>query len=164
MLLHNSSDKDNGNMNRTYNDDHFFAKSLVHSVSWTGELILSSRDVFPGSTYVKNNLGAVRHRIYIMGDKLLLNYGEKTSTFFSFSLRMAVIPRRNEKQRLCKILGGNKVHYGRCASGVFIISLVTLQNCHDNVTYGAAPRWHRGFKMLSMKMTGHISSDILLFW
>ena len=98
-----------------------------------------------------------------MGDKLLLNYGEKTSTFFSLSLRMAVIPRRNEEQRLCKILGGNKVHYGRCASGVFIISLVTLQNCHDNVTYGAAPRWHRGFKMLSMKMTGHISSDILLF-
>ena len=36
----------------------------------------------------------------------------------------AVISRRNEKQRLCKIgvgWGGggvNKVHYGRCASGI----------------------------------------------
>ena len=44
---------------------------------------------------------------------------------FSVSLGTAVIPKRNEKQRLCKILGGggggrgaNKVHYGRCAGGV----------------------------------------------
>ena len=35
------------------------------------------------------------------------------------------MPRRNEKQRLRKVLflggggrGGNKVHYGKCASGV----------------------------------------------
>ena len=37
-----------------------------------------------------------------------------------FSLGTAVIPRRNEKQRLCNFWGGgvggaNKVHYGRCA-------------------------------------------------
>ena len=44
---------------------------------------------------------------------------------FSISLGTAVIPRRNEKQRLWKILfwvgggGGkaNKVHYGKCGSG-----------------------------------------------
>ena len=42
---------------------------------------------------------------------------------FQISLGTAVIPRRNEKQRLCKVFllggGGDKVHYGRCASGVF---------------------------------------------
>ena len=37
---------------------------------------------------------------------------------FSISLGTVVIPRRNEKQTLCKILGG-KVHYGRCANGVW---------------------------------------------
>ena len=30
------------------------------------------------------------------------------------SLVTAVKPRRNEKQRVCKILGANKVHYGKC--------------------------------------------------
>ena len=35
-----------------------------------------------------------------------------------------VIPRRNEKQRLCKILGGNKVHYWRCASKCRIIEKI----------------------------------------
>jgi len=29
-----------------------------------------------------------------------------------------VVPRRSEKQRLCKIFGTNKVHYGKCGSGV----------------------------------------------
>ena len=39
------------------------------------------------------------------------------------SLGTAVIPKRNKKERLCKIFfffgggGANKVHHGRCASG-----------------------------------------------
>ena len=43
---------------------------------------------------------------------------------FSISIGTAVIPRRNGKQMLFKNLGGgggggtNKVHYGRCVSGV----------------------------------------------
>ena len=38
---------------------------------------------------------------------------------FSISLGTAVIIRKNEKQRLCKIgWGANKVHYGKCGSGV----------------------------------------------
>jgi len=40
------------------------------------------------------------------------------SIVFSISLWTAVIPRRNEKQKSCKILGANTVHYGECASGV----------------------------------------------
>ena len=48
---------------------------------------------------------------------------------FKISLSVAVIPRGNEKQRLCKIIlwgggGGNRVHYGRCASGVDVRSPV----------------------------------------
>ena len=40
------------------------------------------------------------------------------SIVFNFSWD-AVIPRRNEKQRLCKCeRGADKVHYGRCARGV----------------------------------------------
>ena len=35
----------------------------------------------------------------------------------SISLGTAVMPRGNEKQRLCKILGANELNYGRCASG-----------------------------------------------
>ena len=47
-----------------------------------------------------------------------------SSTLFSISLGTAVIPRRNEKQRLCKIWRGGdkvhyKVHYGKCGSGVY---------------------------------------------
>ena len=43
---------------------------------------------------------------------------------FSISLGMAVISRRNEKQRLCRILArANKMHYSRCASGVYNLSL-----------------------------------------
>ena len=40
----------------------------------------------------------------------------------------ALIPRRNEKQRLCKILGSkiNKVHYGTLTSG--ILPLTTVQD------------------------------------
>ena len=43
---------------------------------------------------------------------------------FSISLGTAVIHRRNKKQRLCNFFFGggveeaNKVHYGRCTSGV----------------------------------------------
>ena len=40
-------------------------------------------------------------------------------------LAATVIPRRNEKQRLCKILGSNKVHYGRCA----------ISECGSRVVY-----------------------------
>ena len=37
---------------------------------------------------------------------------------FSISLGAAVIPRRNERQRLyINFWGANKVNYGRCASG-----------------------------------------------
>ena len=38
---------------------------------------------------------------------------------FSFLLGITAVPR--EKQCLCIIVGGNKVHYGRCASGEFNI-------------------------------------------
>ena len=50
--------------------------------------------------------------------------------WFSISVGTAVIPRRNEKQRLCTIwgLGGaNKVHYGRCAGNEDGVDLVLIQ-------------------------------------
>ena len=46
------------------------------------------------------------------------------------------MPRRNEKQRLCNFFGGeggggwrgeNKVHYGRCASGVYGHNLARVE-------------------------------------
>ena len=44
--------------------------------------------------------------------------------FFSLALssispRTAIIPRRSENQKLCKILGVHKVQYGRCTCGVW---------------------------------------------
>ena len=48
---------------------------------------------------------------------------------FSISLGTAVIPKRNEKQRLCKLFfffeGANKKYYGRCANGEFYFEGVT---------------------------------------
>ena len=51
-----------------------------------------------------------------------------TRTLFSISLRTARTPRKNENQRLCNFFffgggggrerGVNKVHYGKCGSGV----------------------------------------------
>ena len=37
---------------------------------------------------------------------------------FSISLGTAVIPRRNEKKCYAKFWEANKMHYGRCASGI----------------------------------------------
>ena len=49
---------------------------------------------------------------------------------FSISLGTAVVPRRNEKQRLCKIWGlgaeANKVHCGRCTTGVFKVGAFVI--------------------------------------
>ena len=50
------------------------------------------------------------------------------------SLGTAVIPRRNEEQRFCKILGVvNKVHYGKCGSGVLFwnTSMATVTSCEN---------------------------------
>ena len=51
----------------------------------------------------------------------------------AWALFSIVIPRRNGKQRLCKILGGsNKVHYsGKCGSGVYV-------KCIDREGWGNA--------------------------
>ena len=38
---------------------------------------------------------------------------------FSFLLGITAVLREIEKQCLCKISGGNKVHYGKCGSGVY---------------------------------------------
>ena len=53
------------------------------------------------------------------------------SIVFNFSWD-AVIPRRNEKQRLCNFFfvwggggGGDKVHHGKCGSGVEVNMLAT---------------------------------------
>ena len=53
------------------------------------------------------------HKLYISHNAPYLPPQNLTSAWFSISLGTAVIPRKNEKQRLCKILGGNL----RCIMG-----------------------------------------------
>ena len=61
---------------------------------------------------------------------------------FPLSLGTAVIPRRNEKQRFCKIWGGgggggaNKLRYRRCVSGVFddLVYCSVIQNLSRRCT------------------------------
>ena len=53
------------------------------------------------------------HKLYISHNAPYLPPQNLASAWFSISLGMAVIPRKNEKQRLCKILGGNL----RCIMG-----------------------------------------------
>ena len=54
------------------------------------------------------------HKLYISHNAPYLPPQNLASAWFSISLGTAVIPRKNEKQRLCKILGGNL----RCIMGV----------------------------------------------
>ena len=44
------------------------------------------------------------------------------------TLGTTVIPGRNEKQRLCKVLGGKKVYYeyGRCANGESLVTVAEM--------------------------------------
>ena len=53
------------------------------------------------------------HKLYISHNAPYLPPQNLASAWFSISLGTAVIPRKNEKQRLCKILGGNL----RCIMG-----------------------------------------------
>ena len=53
------------------------------------------------------------HELYISHNARYLPPQNLASAWFSISLGTAVIPRKNEKQRLCKILGGNL----RCIMG-----------------------------------------------
>ena len=45
----------------------------------------------------------------------------------TFCVAFVFHPKRNWKQCLCKILGGNKVHYGRRASGIFFFRRICIK-------------------------------------
>ena len=50
-------------------------------------------------------------------------------------LGTTAVPRTNWKQRLCKILGVNKVQYGSCENGEYQFSCTKESSCNNHRTY-----------------------------
>ena len=59
------------------------------------------------------------------------------STLFSISLGTAIIPRRNEKQRLWKFWRANNVCYGRCANDECLCTILGNKNCVSCVMWNS---------------------------